>query len=133
MEHRPSTTPRHCTLFWAALAIPVLLVPCCFSSASVSCLQLLRSRPLFLFPCGFQAWRVMLDATSQQHASVSQGLICIGSCTCCNTQKLQIQLSISPYTDTEPTSPGADPITPGAWQGRYWSANFKVIGMTRPI
>ena len=22
VEHRPSTTPRHCTLFWAALAIP---------------------------------------------------------------------------------------------------------------
>ena len=36
MEHRPSTTPRHRNLFWAALAIPVQLVPCCFSSASVS-------------------------------------------------------------------------------------------------
>ena len=24
-----------------------------------------------------------------------------------------------------------DPITPGAWQGRRWSANFKVNGMTR--
>ena len=64
MEHRPSTTPRHRTLFWAALAIPDQLVPCCFSSASVSRLQLLRGRPLFLFPCGFQvrAWRVVLDA-----------------------------------------------------------------------
>ena len=56
--------PRHCTLFWAALVIPDQLVPCCFSSASVSCLQLLRGRPLFLFPCGFQvrARRVVLDA-----------------------------------------------------------------------
>ena len=38
--------------------------PCCFSSASVSCLQLLRGRPLFLFPRGFQvrAWPVVLDA-----------------------------------------------------------------------
>ena len=64
VEHRPSTTPRHRTLFWAALAIPVQLVPCCFSSASVSRLQLLRGRPLFLFPCGFQVrtWRVALDA-----------------------------------------------------------------------
>ena len=64
VEHRPSTTPRHRTLFWAALVIPDQLVPCCFSSASVSCLQLLRGRPLFLFPCGFQvrAWRVVLDA-----------------------------------------------------------------------
>ena len=47
----PSTTPRHRTLFWAALTIPDQLVPCCFSSASVSRLQLLRGRPLFLFPC----------------------------------------------------------------------------------
>ena len=62
--HRPSTTPRHRTLSWAALVIPDQLVPCCFSSASVSRLQLLRGRPLFLFPCGFQvrAWRVVLDA-----------------------------------------------------------------------
>ena len=64
VEHRPSTTPRHRTLFWAALVIPDQLVPCCFSSASVSRLQLLRGRPLFLFPCGFQvrAWRVVLYA-----------------------------------------------------------------------
>ena len=64
VEHRPSTTPRHRTLFWAALVIPDQLVPCCFSSASVSRLQLLRGRPLFHFPCGFQvsAWRVVLDA-----------------------------------------------------------------------
>ena len=39
VEHRPSTTPRHRTLFWAALVIPDQLVPCCFSSASVSRLQ----------------------------------------------------------------------------------------------
>ena len=64
VEHRPSTTPSHRTLFRAALVIPDQLVPCCFSSASVSRLQLLRGRPLFLFPCGFQvrAWRVVLDA-----------------------------------------------------------------------
>ena len=30
VEHRPSTTPRQHTLFWAALAIPDQLVPCCF-------------------------------------------------------------------------------------------------------
>ena len=54
VEHRPSTTPRHRTLFCAALVFPDLLVPCCCSSASVSRLQLLRDRPLFLFPCGFQ-------------------------------------------------------------------------------
>ena len=52
VEHRPSTTPRHRTLFWANLAAPVQFVPCCLSSASVSRFQLLRGRPLFLFPCG---------------------------------------------------------------------------------
>ena len=38
----------------------------------------------------------------------------------------------SQYTDTGLTSPSADPITPGAWQGSHWSANFEVTGMTRP-
>ena len=38
VEHRPSTTPRHRTLFWAALVIPDQLVTCCFSSTSIQCL-----------------------------------------------------------------------------------------------
>ena len=33
---------------------------------------------------------------------------------------MQIKLSIS-------TSPSTDPITPGAWQGSHWSANFKSL------
>ena len=41
-------------------------------------------------------------------------------------------LTQSQYTHTGPTSPSADPITPGAWQGSHWSANFEVTGMTRP-
>ena len=66
VKHRPSTIPGRRTLFWAALVIPDQLVHCCFSSASVSRLQLLRGRPLFPFPCRFQvrAWRVVLDAGS---------------------------------------------------------------------
>ena len=40
-------------------------------------------------------------------------------------------LTQSLYTDTGPTSPSVDPITPGAWQGSQWSANFEVTGMTR--
>ena len=64
VEPRSSMTPCHRTLFWAALIIPDQLVPCCFSSASVSRLQLFGGRPLFLFPSGFQvrAWLVVLDA-----------------------------------------------------------------------
>ena len=74
--------------------------------------------------------------TSQQHASVSQGRICSESCICCHTEKevadQTFHLTQSQYTDTGLTSPSTDPITPGAWQGIHWSANFQVTGMTRP-
>ena len=65
--------------------------------------------------------------TSQQHASVSQGRICSDNCTCCHTEievaDQTFHLTQSQYTATGPTSPSADPITPGAWQGSHWSAN----------
>ena len=74
--------------------------------------------------------------SSQQHASVSQGQICTDNFTCCHTEieaaDQTFHLTQSQYTDTEPTSPSADPIMPGAWQGSHWSANFEVTGMTRP-
>ena len=88
MEHRPSTTPRHRTLFWAALAIPDQLVTCCFSSTSVYCLQLLRGRPLFLFPCGLQvrAWCVVLDAGFLRVCPIQPHFlrsICLAIGSCC--------------------------------------------------
>ena len=56
--------------------------------------------------------------TSQQHASVSQGRICTDNLTCCHTEievaDQSFHLTQSQYTDTGPTSPSADPITPGA-------------------
>ena len=74
--------------------------------------------------------------TSQQQASVSQGRICSDKFTCCHTEievaDQTFYLTQSQYTDTGPTSPSADPITPGAWQFSHWSANFEVTGMTRP-
>ena len=74
--------------------------------------------------------------SSQQHASVSQGRICSDNFTCCHTEieaaYQTFHLTQSQYTDTGPTSPSADPITPGTWQGSHWSANFSVTGMTRP-
>ena len=74
--------------------------------------------------------------TSQQQASVSQGRICSDNFTCCHTEievaDPTFYLTQSQYTDTGPTSPSADPITPGAWQGSHWSANFEVTCMTRP-
>ena len=73
---------------------------------------------------------------SQQQASVSQGRICSDNFTCCHTETevadQTFYLTQSQYTDTGSTSPSSDPITPGAWQGSHWSANFEVTGMTRP-
>ena len=65
-------------------------------------------------------------STFQQHASVSQGRICSDNCTCCPTEiEIAVQtFHLTQYTDTGPTSPSTDPITPGAWQGSHWSANF---------
>ena len=66
--------------------------------------------------------------TSQQQASVSQGRICSDNFTCCHTEievaDQTFYLTKSQYTNTGPTSPSADPRTPGAWQGSHWSANF---------
>ena len=74
--------------------------------------------------------------TSKQHASVSHGPICSENCACCHTEieaaHQTFYLTQSRLTDTGPTSPSADPITPGAWQSSHWSANFEVNGMTRP-
>ena len=74
--------------------------------------------------------------TSQQHATVSQGRICSDKCTCCHTEievaDQTFHLTQSQYADTGPTSLSADPITPSAWQGSHWNANFEVTGMTRP-
>ena len=65
VEHRPSTSPRHCTLSWATLAISVHLVPCCFSSASLIIVSpptvaRLASLPLWVLgqglACGAGGW-----------------------------------------------------------------------------
>ena len=73
--------------------------------------------------------------TSQQHASVSQGRVCSDNFTCCHTEieiaDQTFHLTQSQYIDTRPTSPSADPIAPGAWQGSHWGAIFEVTGMTR--
>ena len=81
-------------------------------------------------------WHCLLVGclTSQQQASVSQGQICSDNFTCCHTEieaaHQMFYLTQSQYTDTGPTSLSTDPITPGAWQGSLWSANFWVTSMT---
>ena len=73
--------------------------------------------------------------TSQQHASVSHGRICEDNFTCCHTEievaDPTFYLTQSQYTDTGPTSPSADPITPDAWQGqqrRVWTRRDDIVG-----
>ena len=94
-----------------------------------------RTETLFSMVCLFVCLLVGC-LTSQQQASVSQGRICSDNFTCCHTEievaDPAFYLTQSQYTDTGPTSPSADPITPGAWQGSHWSANFEVTGITRP-
>ena len=91
---------------------------------------------LHLFPLLRELMLFVGCLTSQQQASVSQGRICSDNFTCCHTEievaDQTFYLTQSQYTDTGPTSPSADPITPGAWQGSHWSANFEVTGMTQP-
>ena len=60
---------------------------------------------------------------SQQHASVSQVRICSDNFKCCHTEievaDPTFYLTQSQYTETGPTSPTADPVMPGAWQGSH--------------
>ena len=82
---------------------------------------------------GIVCWLFNVPATCY---SVSQGRICEDNFTCCHTEievaAQTFYLTQSQYTDTGQTSPSADPITPGAWQGSHWNANFEVTGITRP-
>ena len=77
--------------------------------------------------------------TSQQHASVSQGRICLDNFMSCPTeveaadQTFYLYLTQSQYTDTWPTSPSTDPMVPGAWQGSHWSASFEVWTQKNPV
>ena len=68
--------------------------------------------------------------------SCISGMDLLRQFTCCHTSievaDQTFHLTQSQFTDTGPTSPSTDPITPGAWQGSHWSASFEVTGMTQP-
>ena len=74
--------------------------------------------------------------TYQQRACVSQGRICPDICTCCHTEIEAVDqtwyFTQSQYTDTVPTIPNADPVTPGAWQGIQWGTGFEVTDRSLP-
>ena len=113
------------------------LFPCLWTSRWQRCCSSVRSTSQQPGECisGTHVGWLLACLTSQQHASVSQGRICSDNFTCCHTEievaDRTFYLTQSQYTDTGLTSPSADPITPGAWQGSHWSANLKVTGMTR--
>ena len=64
------------------------------------------------------------------------GQICSDNFTCCHTKTEVADQTFyhtqSQFSDTRPTSPSADPITPGAWQGSHWGGNISISGITRP-
>ena len=79
----------------------------------------------------FVSWLLNVPATCQCISGTDLLMF-----SCCHTETEvadHIFYLVQPqYTDTWPTSPTADPITPGAWQGSLWSANFKTwYGSTR--
>ena len=83
----------------------------------------------FYWDDGGSLWLLFVGClTSQQHANVYQGRICSDNFTCCHTEieaaDPTSHLTQSQYTDTGPTSPSPDPITPGTWQSSHWSADF---------
>ena len=68
-------------------------------------------------------WLLYVPATCQCISGTH-----LHNCTCCHTEievaDQTFYLTQPQYTDTVPTSPNADPIMPGAWQGSHSSANF---------
>ena len=82
----------------------------------MSRLQLLRGRPLFLFPCGFQvrAWRVVLDASSLRVCPIQPHFlfrICFatGSCLARSHSSFILLMKINTTAKT-PVTIGGEPI-----------------------
>ena len=76
----------------------------------------------------FVCWLIGCLTSHNMLYGVSQRRICSDNFSFCQTEvdvADQIcYLTRSHYTDIRPTSPSADPITPGSWQGSRWSASF---------
>ena len=80
---------------------------------------------------GHGLFRFVGCLTSQKQVSVSQGRICSDKCTGCHTESEVADhtfcLTQSRYTDTGPTSPSADLITPGARRVAAWVPVSKLV------
>ena len=87
-------------------------------------------------PTGKTGMQGVAAGGPQRHASVPQPRICLDKWPRCTAERevsdQTFYLIQSQYTDTVPTSPDADPKTPGAPHCCHWSISFSVTGMTRP-
>ena len=121
--------PADCQAFATGICCIMLKITktsrCCrFTTDCVS--GLVERRP----PRERLTWRPprVKDVVSSKFLLLSQGRTCLDNCTCYHTETEvadpTFYLTQSQYTDTGPTSPSTDPITPGASQGSHWSANF---------
>ena len=103
----------------------------------LACCSTLLSEPYFkLFSCAVEKNRYrsamlvrwLVDQRPSNRLVYLRDGSAQTSFTCCHTEievaDQTFYLTQSQYTDTGLTSPSTNPITPGAWQGRHWSANF---------
>ena len=93
--------------------------------------EMLRGLRNFLSKGSLFGWLVGC-LTSKHH--VSQGRMCSYNLTCCHTEtevaNRTCHLSQLQHTDTGPTSPGPDPVTPDAWQCNHQTTKGYVTSMT---
>ena len=72
----------------------------------------------------FVGWLLNVPATCECISATDL----IDNFTCCHAETEvadpTFYLTQSQYADTGPTSPDANPIMSGAWQGSHWSAKF---------
>ena len=85
------------------------------------------------------AYRILLKQKSTLHNPV-HSILTLGQPVLTLTLQRQapdrvatgVPIFKSQYTDTGPTSPNTDPITPGAWPSNHRRTNFYDTGMTQP-
>ena len=99
--------------FWRSVVRPLALFLLMVSLHSRSSQHCTHNTPLDYFQHLHKHWYIH----THTHAQISTH-------THWEIHAQTFYLTQSQYTDTGPTSPSADPITPGAWQGSHWSANF---------
>ena len=110
------------TIVFVVVVVGWLLKMCVFSTGLLLLVGCLKMGLLLLFDvCFVYTLEYLSDRSSQTNS-------------CCHIEiegaDQMFCLTQTQCTDTWPTTPSADSITPGAQQGSHWSTNFEVAGMT---